>query len=245
MIVLIFILVFGLLFAIRIYKFNEQNRIFDNQILKNALLIIIFLTLLCCYLLFDRYFFAWIALFTVIFAITGTIFATIFIRERKFRQDFVDFLDRVILQVRSGYSFRNSLDVSNTKTAQSSRFKLEKIIEAVHFSQKVDTTNNFVREIFEEFSLVQHFPHKTLDRLCAFRRKIKIEDNFRRKSGRIVRQVRIQITILLLMYLGVLFFIVSRFGFLENSKIILWSVGLFATGIVGFFYLGVGKQWKI
>jgi hypothetical protein len=187
----------------------------------------------------------WIALFVVVFMVTVTIFVTIFIREKKFRQDFVDFLDRVILQVRSGHSFRNSLDVSNEKTAEPSHFKLEKIIEAVHFSQKVDTTNNFVREIFEEFSLVQHFPHKTLDRLCAFRRKIKIEDNFRRKSGRIVRQVRIQVTFLLVMYLGVLFFVVSRFGFLENSKIILWSIGLFVIGIAGFFYLGVNKKWKI
>lgn len=245
MIVLITILIFGLLFALRIYKFNERNRIFNNQILKNTLLIIIFLTLTCCYLLFDRYFFAWLTLLAVIFAIAVTIFVTTRFRERKFRQDFVDFLDRMILQVRSGHSFRNSLEVSNAKTTQSSRFKLEKIIEAVHFSQKVDTTNSFVREIFEEFSLVRRFPHKTLDRLCAFRRKIKIEDNFRRKSGRIVRQVRIQITFLLLMYVGVLFFVVSRFGFAENLKIILWSIGLFGVGIVGFFYLGVNKQWKI
>lgn len=245
MFVLISILIFGLMFVLRIYKFNERNRIFDNQILKNVQMIIIFLTLACCLLFIKRYFFMWIAVLTAICSLLVTIFVTAHFRERKFRQDFVDFLDRVILQVRSGHSFRNSLEISNAKTADSSRCKLEKIIEAVHFSQKVDTSNSFVREIFEEMSLVQHFSHKTLDRLCAFRRKIKIEDDFRRKSGRIVRQVRIQIVFLLFMYVGVLLFVGSRFGFLDNLKIILWSMGLFIVGLVGFFYLGVNKQWKI
>ena len=239
------ILVFGMLFALRIYYFNEQNRIFDNQTLKNSLLIIIFLTLLCSLFVVERYFLLWIAVFIASFSIVVTIFVTTHFRERKFRQDFVDFLDRVILQVRSGHSFRNSLEVSNTKTPSSSRLKLEKIIEAVHFSEKIETSNDFLREIFAEMSSVQLFPHKTLDRLCAFRRKIKIEDDFRRRSGRIVRQVRIQITFLLFMYVAVMSFVVSRFGFSENMRIILCSVALFGAGIVGFFYLGVKKQWKI
>jgi Flp pilus assembly protein TadB len=238
-------LIFGLLFALRIYIFNEQNRIFDNQILKNSLIIIVFLTLLCCSILFERYFFAWIAVVGAIFSFAVTIFVTAHVRERKFRQDFVDFMDRLILQVRSGHSFRNSLEVSNTKTPEPSRFKVEKIIEAVYFSQKIETSNAFVREIFEELSSVQRCPHKTLDRLCAFRRKMKIEDDFRRRSGRIVRQVRIQIIFLLFMYLAVMSFVMMRFGFIENLKIILWSLALFTMGLVGFFYLGVKKQWKI
>lgn len=245
MIISTLILVFGLLFALRIYIFNEQNRIFDNQTLKNSLIIIVFLTLLCCSMLFERYFFAWIAVVAAIFSIAVTIFVTAHVRERRFRQDFVDFTDRLILQVRSGHSFRNSLEVSNTKTPQSSRLKVEKIIEAVHFSQKIETSNTFVREIFEELSSVQRFPHKTLDRLCAFRRKMKIEDDFRRRSGRIVRQVRIQIIFLICMYVAVMSFVTIRFGFLENLKIILWSLALFMLGLVGFFYLGVKKQWKI
>ena len=239
------ILVFGLLFAYRFYFFNEQNRIFDNQILKNSLTMIVFLTLLCSSIYFDRYFFAWIAVVGAILSIAVTIFVTMHFRERKFRQDFVDFVDRLILQVRSGHSFRVSLEVSNAKTAGTSRLKIEKIIEAVHFSQKIETSNTFVREIFEEFTSVQRFPHKTLDRLCAFRRKIKIEDDFRRRSGRIVRQVRIQITFLLFMYIAVMCFVVARFGFLQNMKIILWSIALFTSGMAGFFYLGVKKQWKI
>ncbi len=245
MIIHALILIFGLLFVLRIYIFNERNRIFDNQILKNSLTIIVFLTLLCCSMLFDRYFFAWIAVVVAILSIVVTIFVTAHFRERKFRQDFVDFIDRLILQVRSGSSFRNSLEVSNTKTPSSSRLKIEKIIEVVHFSQKIETSNAFVREIFEELSSVQRFPHKTLDRLCAFRRKIKIEDDFRRRSGRIVRQVRIQITFLFIMYVGVMIFVGMRFGFIENMKIILWSMALFAVGMAGFFYLGVKKQWKI
>jgi len=245
MIISTLILVFGLLFALRIYIFNEQNRIFDNQTLKNSLIIIVFLTLLCCSMLFERYFFAWIAVVGAIFSIAVTIFVTKHIRERRFRQDFVDFTDRLILQVRSGHSFRNSLEVSNTKTPQSSRLKVEKIIEAVHFSQKIETSNTFVREIFEELSSVQLFPHKTLDRLCAFRRKMKIEDDFRRRSGRIVRQVRIQIIFLICMYVAVMSFVTLRFGFLENFKIILCSLALFTLGLLGFFYLGVKKQWKI
>lgn len=239
------ILVFGLLFALRIYFFNEQNRIFDKQLLKNSLLIIIFLTLLTSLMVFERYFFMWIAFGSAILSVPVTIFVTARIRERRFRQDFVDFLDRAILHVRSGQSFGNSLEVSNIKTPHVSSIKLEKIIEAVHFSQKIDTSNDFVREIFEELSSVQRFPHKTLDRLCAFRRKIKIEDDFRRRSGQIVRQVRIQIIFLSIMYVAVFTFVCVRFGFIENLKIILWSACLFFAGSIGFLLLGGKKQWKI
>lgn len=245
MIIQSLISVFGLLFVLRIYIFNEQNRIFDNQTLKNSLMIIVFLTLWCCSMLFDRYFFAWIAVACSVFLVGVTIFVTKLIRERRFRQDFVDFMDRLILHVRSGQSFRNSLEVSNAKTPVPSRLKVEKIIEAVYFSEKIETSSVFVREIFEELMSVQRFPHKTLDRLCAFRRKMKIEDDFRRKSGRIVRQVRIQITFLLFMYGSVMSFVIVRFGFSENMKVILWSLVLFGMGLVGFFYLGVKKQWKI
>ncbi len=245
MIICSLILVFGLLFVLRIYFFNEQNRIFDNDLLKNSLLLIVFLTLGCVLFVYQRIFLVWVIVFLSISMFVVTIFVTAFIRERMFRQDFVDFLDRTILQVRSGQSFSNSLELSNIKTPVQSKIKLEKIIEAVHFSQKIETTNEFLAEIFEEMSSVEHFPHKTLDKLCSFRRKIKIEEDFRRKSGRIVRQVRIQIVFLVVMYSCVLTFIISRFGFRENFKIIFISLALFVLGIVGFFYFGVRKQWKI
>lgn len=239
------ILVFGLLFVLRIYYFNEQNRIFNNQLLKNSLLIIIFLTLSCSLFVVKTYFLLWLTVFFATLALAVTIFVTIHFRERKFRQDFVDFLDRVILQVRSGQSFYNALELASAKTSSSSHLKLQKIIEAVHFSQKIETSNDFIREIHVEMSSVQLIPHKILDRLCAFRRKIKIEDDFRRRSGRIVRQTRIQISFLTVLYAAVLVFVLSKFGFSENSQIILWSAGLFSAGLVGFFILGVKKQWKI
>lgn len=245
MIICTLILIFGLLFALRIYFFNEQNRIFDNQTLMKTLLFIIFLTLWCCLFVVERFFLMWVIVFFSISAILVTIFVTAHSRERKFRQDFVDFLDRTILQVRSGQSFSNALELSNAKTPSTSRLKLEKIIESIHFSKKIETTNTFVEEIFIELGFIQQFPHKTLDRLNAFRRKIKIEDEFRRRSGRIVRQVRIQLLFLGIMYASVFVFVVSKFGFFENLKLILISLALFLLGIVGFFYFGAHKQWKI
>lgn len=245
MLIAILILVFGLLFGVRIYFLNEQNRIFNNLILKNSLLLIIFLTVLICLHVRDRNFLIWIVVFCALMFVRVTIFVTAFIREKSFRQDFVEFLDRLILHVRSGNSFSYSLEISNHQTPQLSQTKLEKIIEAVTFEQEIATTHEFVREICEEFVSIQNFPHKTLDRLCAFRRKIRIEENFRRKSGRIVRQIRIQISFLSLMYTGVLCFVVYRFGFKENFHVILWSIGMFILGIYIFFYFGIRKQWKI
>ncbi len=245
MLIAILILVFGLLFGVRIYFLNEQNKTFDNLILKNTLIITTFLTVLFCLYVRDRAFLVWIIVVSVILIIRVTIFVTGFIREMQFRQDFVEFLDRLILQVRSGNGFRYSLEVSNRQTPKLNQTKLKKIIEAVHFEQKIETTHEFVREICEEFTAIENFPHKTLERLCAFRRKIKIEEIFRRKSGRIVRQIRIQISFLSALYVGILCFAVSRFGFKENVTVILWSVGMFVMGLLVFFYLGMRRQWKI
>lgn len=245
MLLVILILVFGLLFGIRIYFLNKQNRIFDDRVLKNTLVVIGLLSFLICLSVRDRGLLVWTTISCSILCVRATVFITGFIREIRFRRDFIEFLDRVILYLRSGNGFAYSLDLSNQKTSQLSQTKLQKLIEAVQFEQKIETAHDFVREIYEEFIAVQNFPHKTVERLCAFRRKIRIEESFRRKSGRIVRQIRIQVTFLGIMYIGVLSFVVSRFGFKQNFSIVLWSLGLFILGVYMFFYLGTRKLWKI
>jgi Flp pilus assembly protein TadB len=239
------VFIFGLLFVIRISRFNIENKVFESTFFEKVIWSSAFLTLLVVICVFRSIFLVWMAVFFVIFIFAVTIFVTRKRRETEFRQDFVDYLDRVITFVRSGQGFLASLEKANATSSRRYQKKIQKIVESLHFTSQPEFQNAFVAEIFDEFLWMKSFPSKTLQRLLSFRRNLHIEEKFRRKSGRIIRQAAIQALFLLFLYVCLLFFVGSYLGFQENWRIFLVSGGLFLSGMVLFYLLGSRKLWKI
>ncbi len=239
---------FGLLFALRIYKFELQNGILTKKFLQKWLVGALLVNILTLILFFGHGFAYWVSILVSIIVLLITIFVTKLNREKKFRDEFLNLLDRILLQVQSGKSFRVSLQLANQFTPEIFQIKINQIIEAIVFSKDLQTSqtqNQFVEEIFFELSLVDKFPHKCLQRLTAYRRKLKIESEFRHKSSQKQRQVKIQTVVLSFLYALTLAFVVFSFGFQENQRLIIVSFGLFLAGILVVLYLGRQNQWKL
>jgi Flp pilus assembly protein TadB len=239
------IFVCGLLFVFRITKYNNDNKLLNANVFEKLILGNIFLTLLLSVVVFHSVFYIWIVILCAILTIAVTIFVTVKVREKQFRQDFVDYLDRVIALVRTGQGFAHALEHANYSTTTRNPKKIQKIVESLQFAPKSAPKNEFLAEILEELRWIQKFPGKTLQRLISFRRNLKIEERFRRRSGRIVRQVAVQVIFLLMLYFALLIFVVSYFGWKENMFLLLLSAGLFSLGLIIFYYLGSRQLWKI
>lgn len=239
------ILVCGLWFAIRILQINTNLRLFETNFFEKTLMINIFLTLSLSILNFHSLFFVWSLFFCSTAVTIVTIFVTAKKREREFRQDFVDYLDRVIAFVRSGNGILHALEAANTTTAPLNQKKIKKIIEMVQYSVQTQQKDPFLTEIIQELRWIHQFPGKTQRRLISFRKNLRIEDKFRRKSGRIFRQMMIQVGFLLLLYIAMFIFVGGYFGWKENLTVFLISFVLFFMGLLAFYYVGSKKLWKI
>ncbi len=239
------ILISGLLSVIRICNFNERNLVFEKKYFDERMRFIGFLTFLILFFSKMNLLLLLLINILILLGVSVTIFVTRVRRERSFRQEFVEFLDRLILQVRSGKGFRQSFEISNSFTQLQSQKKIQKIFDSITYQALMTQNDKFVLEIYHHLKEIDRSSQKSVDRLMSFRKKLKTEDDFRRRSGTLIRQIRIQVVFLSVFYLGLLVFLAQQFAISEYWKVYGLSLSLFLLGILSFFLLARRKTWKI
>ena len=189
----------------------------------------------------------WLVTLGPALALKASVFVSKIIRTSKFKDEFCHYLDLVILEMRCGRGFRDSLSCANEKVDAFMQQKLAKITEAIRFSG--DGTgfreDRFLFDIFEEFKSVDKNPHNSLQRLCAIRYRLRVESEYRRKSGQVVAQLRAQAGILVGLYLATLFFVLMQNSLSEILPMVLISLTLFTTGTLATFLYGRRYKWKV
>ena len=143
--------------------------------------------------------------------------------------------------------FRSAFsEVINESPAATQKILID-IRDVVVFSQQNnhETLSDFTKTIVVEFVQSDRAPHSALKRLVNFRDRLKVQTDFRRKSGQVMQQIRIQSLILSGVYFALFIFVVQKFGFESNHQMILSSILLFLTGIGFIFYKGNKIKWKI
>ncbi len=237
----------GLLFAHRTFThFTEQN-LFDR-----ALMTKIGTTYFACVIALIIFvpasrFGLWFALFFPL-AIAGVaLSACVSARARNFQKDVLGVLSILILKMKSGRSFRSSLIESTSECDSHMRAKLSEIASVVAFSSQAKTTQTdpFVRELIDEFRVIDQQPHSSLKRLMVFREKIRVEDDFRRRSGQVLARLRAQSFVMCGLYLAVLLFMVAKFGWAPNARVLLISILLFLIGVAWIWFGGRRLKWKV
>lgn len=168
-------------------------------------------------------------------------------RVRTVRQGILLVIDEIILQMCSGKSFRESLLFSRDRSSSLLRVFLEDLSLGVVFSQHPKTWSKdaFFQEIAREFQLIDKSNAKSLERLRNFRKKIRLQLDFRRRSGQILSQIRTQSLVMSALYLFLLAYVVCTYGFQTHVKLILISSALFLLGCVWVWRAGRRYKWKI
>jgi Flp pilus assembly protein TadB len=190
--------------------------------------------------------FLWLFNFLILVSIFWTPSIFVFISKRVFQDSFIDILDQIILGMHSGLNFRCAFKAVIQNESGFIKVQLQDILNQIVFpeSSKISKEKSLERIVLE-FRETDKSTSKSLEQLKFFRRQLRQEQEFRRKESQIKESVRAQMAILMLLYLALSAFVITRFGFFENKKIILLSLALFVIGLAIINLIGGKRRWKV
>ncbi len=148
-----------------------------------------------------------------------------------------DFLDLVILEMRSGRAFRDSILRSMSSLGET---RLKMLLS----SWISGSSERSESEIIREFSRIEEQSHQALERLLLFRRRFRLESDFRRRFGQVSLQIRMQALIISALFAAIFVFNCSRGAWSHNSGVMIGSLALFSVGLVLIFRLGGRVKWN-
>ena len=238
---------FGTWFAFRISEKMREKRLIDRKMRSYLRLLFVILIAVFVFLCARHPIFLWISIVCGTFSLQMSQLFIRRCREQNFKSQFLEFLERVILLVRAGKSFRQALTIANQDNEAFSQQRLDKILEFVFFSQHSTQieSDKFTQEIVKELVQVDRTSHRSLERLIVMRRNLRLESDFRRKSEQVLRRIRWQSYIFTGLYVALFGFMISQFQFREILGYIAVSVTFFVTGLVWIICSGRVIKWKI
>ncbi|MCB0384085.1 MAG: hypothetical protein KDD43_01735 [Bdellovibrionales bacterium] len=171
----------------------------------------------------------------------------VFQRESGFQEHWVSYLDRLLARMRAGSTLRSALEILEQEEEGFAQAKIAQIRASVVFLQHTESImkESKMGELIRELRIAHHEPHQSVRRLRNLRRKLSVEVGFRRRSGQVLFQMRIQAWILSGLYLAMLVFVLIRDG---TGPGVLWVVGsgiMFVCGLVWLMQLGRRIRWKV
>ncbi len=166
--------------------------------------------------------------------------------ERSLRDYCVFFLDQVILSVQVGSSLRNSIKTVAEQEKGWKHYELMKAHAALFLSEEsAQLRSPVLKELFEELKWIDSSRVRTLEQLKSLRWHHHVQLEFRRKSGQVAQQTRIQAVVVSILYVALLAFNIAHFGFFENLQLLTMSAVFFVIGLILIFLLGRRIKWKV
>ncbi len=166
-------------------------------------------------------------------------------QEKLIQSQTLRMLDHLILGVQSGQTLRSSLVTLSHQESSLLRVSLENLVHAIVFeNSSASLKSASLRNLFDELSRIEKSQSKCADQLRSLRKNLKIMEDFRRRSGQVSLQIRLQAVISAALYVGLLFFMITQFGFYQHKGLIISSGALFFSGMVTVFVIGKRFQWN-
>ncbi len=145
-----------------------------------------------------------------------------------------------------GKSFRFALKIVAEKTLGWMGHQLKIIVQNLEKEEFIGHSKSPSVADFERMiSAIDKSNSKNLDRVLGLRNHYKMLQNFRRRSGQVSAQIRMQAIIVTILYLSLLTFVIVQFGFLKQQKLIFCSISMFLLGLFVIFYVGRKLKWKV
>lgn len=239
----------GCMFAVRIFKrLREENIFFPHQLVTFSTLAALLAIAVVIWVQDFRSIFLIFMAVLVLSSGLGPLLRVL--REKRFAKEILPFLNQIILHMRSGKAFRGAMKAAIHEDPVLDGFykiKFAEIYEAVVFSgqAKIAGLDRPRADLIHALRAADQAPHNCLQRLLNLRRKLQIASDFRRKSGQILLQIRMQAVILSVLYFALLVFTIWQNGTKSFLWLLVGSFSLFATGVAVLSCLGRKVKWKI
>lgn len=164
----------------------------------------------------------------------------------RLRCALIPFLDGVILSLQTGKSFRTSLRVAAELQEGWVHIRLREVVESLTVSENVIAMKSaLIKDFRAELMEIDQSQTRCLEQVQALRRQLKMQEDFRRRSGQVTQQLKMQAIIVTALYLGLLIFVIVQFGFLKHRSLIFLSLFFFITGLFWIFLMGRRMKWKV
>lgn len=187
-------------------------------------------------------------LFIGILLITLKFFPTIlrFFLLKRLRRQLIPLLDSTILGLQAGKSFRSSLILAIDNQSGWTRHQLQELIESIQFSDReISVKSALLKDFREEIIEIDRSQSRCIDQVRSLRKRLKMQEDFRRRSGQVTQQIKMQAIIVTALYLALFVFVITQFGFQNHKKLIFMSILIFIGGLLGIFLIGKRMKWKV
>lgn len=168
-------------------------------------------------------------------------------REMILKREIVPILDSLILSMKSGRAFRPSLMTYVEKSMTAVQITMKNFISSLQYRKNIQSLSSdpqiffFLKELLD----VDQATQRPVERLKALRRRIFLENNFRQKSRQALMQVKVQSTILSIMYVLLGLFVHFQFGLHQHRTVFFNSLILFIIGTLLLRKIGKNYRWKL
>lgn len=166
--------------------------------------------------------------------------------ERVLRRKILVFLDQILMSLQAGMSLRGAIQSIIDYEVGWEKIELTKAYSAMLLgAEKKHLRSQILTELFDELRLIDQKRAKTIEQIRSLRWRYEILENFRRKSGQVSQQTRIQSFVLTILYVALLLFSHRNFDLTKYIYLTVASVTLFLAGFALVFILGRKISWKI
>jgi|GEM_PF-6346546 len=189
----------------------------------------------------------WIISVVVVFiVVVSPMFLRIYLK-RLTSESYLALLDEIILNIRSGKSFR----VSFLNAIENRNGILKNFLHEIYYAvttpnhRITESCNPKIKKIILDLKEIDASPTKSLNQVSVLRRNLKVEYDLIRKIQISSQQVDGQTAVLSALQLILSVLVTVKFGFIENLHLLLISYFLFAIGLVGVVCIKRSFKWKI
>ncbi len=158
------------------------------------------------------------------------------------RRSCLELLTQIIIKIRAGDSFRAAVMKLASENSRWSHWQ-----HAVHFQpqQEVEARTPEERILRDEFEQIQREPHQALSRLVALREQMSKESDFRRRSGQVLLQIRMQAVVLFVLQIALTVFVSTKWGLKQQLPLIIVASLLHVLGVLILLNLGRRIKWSL
>ncbi len=169
--------------------------------------------------------------------------------QKRLPVEFLAFLDRVVLQMKGGASLRRACEQSVSHGDADVQHQLEIVVQSIGLPperqrESLGLAPSLVEHMLDIAQIAQQ-SHQVLRRVEVLRYRLRVEHDFRRRSGEAAVQVRIQCFITAGLYLALLAFVLMTQSVQEIGLLLLISCALFGVGVTWILLMGRRYRWKV